>query len=319
MTSIYKRKDSPYYWMSYTIRGRRVIKSTKVKDKKLAELVMNDAMRRELLPKSDKPLAEIKDEFLAYLEPRVSDDWYLVLKTRMKQFTDSMDNKGIGGIRVADIEDYMSMILKTDSPSTANRKVGLVSRFYRFAISRDYCQKDPTIGVDRIALDPSNPRFFSDDEIKKVFKNGDEYKDFYTLLLHTGFRSKDAGELKWKSVDIKNKRISILSTKKKRPHVIPMNTSLLKLLNKKPNGEYVLPRFTNRRERKKARLHLQSFLGAGVGLHTFRHTCASIMIQRGASIYDVSKYLGHSSIVVTQIYAHLQEHHLRKASDLLVT
>ena len=99
MTSIYKRKDSPYYWMSYTIRGRRVIKSTKVKDKKLAELVMNDAMRRELLPKSDKPLTEIKDEFLAYLEPRVSDDWYLVLKTRMKQFTDSMDNKGIGGIR----------------------------------------------------------------------------------------------------------------------------------------------------------------------------------------------------------------------------
>lgn len=42
-----------------------------------------------------------------------------------------------------------------------------------------------------------------------------------------------------------------------------------------------------------------------VTLHVLRHTCASRLVQRGVPLYTVSKWLGHSSIKVTERYAHL--------------
>lgn len=41
----------------------------------------------------------------------------------------------------------------------------------------------------------------------------------------------------------------------------------------------------------------------GVTLHTLRHTCATRLLQNGLPIYEVSKWLGHSSIKTTERYA----------------
>ena len=43
-----------------------------------------------------------------------------------------------------------------------------------------------------------------------------------------------------------------------------------------------------------------------VGLHTLRHTYASLLINQGESIKYVSKQLGHASINITaDLYGHL--------------
>lgn len=41
------------------------------------------------------------------------------------------------------------------------------------------------------------------------------------------------------------------------------------------------------------------------------------MVINGASIYDVQKLLGHKSIIMTQVYAHLSENATRRAVDLI--
>lgn len=48
-------------------------------------------------------------------------------------------------------------------------------------------------------------------------------------------------------------------------------------------------------------------------LHKLRHTYASQLVQKGVSLYEVSKLLGHSSIQMTEIYAHLVPENLQKA------
>ena len=54
-----------------------------------------------------------------------------------------------------------------------------------------------------------------------------------------------------------------------------------------------------------------------VTLHTLRHTCASRLVQGGMDLYRVKEWLGHSSITVTQRYAHLSPTHLASGVDIL--
>jgi hypothetical protein len=51
--------------------------------------------------------------------------------------------------------------------------------------------------------------------------------------------------------------------------------------------------------------------------HTFRHTAAAWMVQAGCSLYEVQRILGHSTLGMTQRYAHLEPKHLRGAVDAL--
>ncbi len=54
-----------------------------------------------------------------------------------------------------------------------------------------------------------------------------------------------------------------------------------------------------------------------VTLHILRHTCASRLVQRGIPIYVVSKWLGHSSVKITERYAKLAPDSLSKALAVL--
>lgn len=65
-----------------------------------------------------------------------------------------------------------------------------------------------------------------------------------------------------------------------------------------------------RRAREKAGL-------PDVNFHDLRHSCASILIELGVSLHEVSEILGHSTLQMTRRYAHLQLDRKRSALDKL--
>lgn len=54
-----------------------------------------------------------------------------------------------------------------------------------------------------------------------------------------------------------------------------------------------------------------------VVLYTMRHTCASRLVQRGADLYRVMKWMGHTNIKTTQRYAKLTPGDIFELGDML--
>jgi integrase/recombinase XerD len=79
--------------------------------------------------------------------------------------------------------------------------------------------------------------------------------------------------------------------------------------------------FLNRRGRSLSRMMIFNIiknLGKAAGIqktispHTFRHSFATHLIERGADLRAVQEMLGHESIITTEIYTHLDREFLRE-------
>jgi integrase len=55
----------------------------------------------------------------------------------------------------------------------------------------------------------------------------------------------------------------------------------------------------------------------GLRIHDLRHTFASVLINKGVSIYEVQTLLGHSTIQMTQRYAHLAPDRLQNRTEIV--
>lgn len=194
-------------------------------------------------------------------------------------------------------------------------------------------------------------QFFTYEEFQKFVSVIDEfdYKTFYEVLYYLGLRQGEACSLTWSDIDFNKKEVSInktITTKlkgqlytisspktKKSNRVLPIPKRLLESLKiLKTNamkkkyfkeswfvfGDELPFRETTIQVRKNKYCKLAGV--KQIRIHDFRHSCASFLIQNGASIVLVSKYLGHSKISITlDTYTHLYENELKKVSNLIDT
>ena len=193
-------------------------------------------------------------------------------------------------------------------------------------------------------------------ELSKLKSNGQPlycYGDAYLLILHTGMRMGEALSLCWDDVDFENKTISVNKNRiliKKRTEdgrlmggyelatqnstktlsgnrTIPINKSAeqaLEALKMGNNTPYVItnskqkPVLPSNFERSfHAVLHNAGVTG-DYGVHSLRHTFASMLFSKGIDIKVVSKLLGHSSVKITyDIYVHLFEKDINRVTNVL--
>jgi integrase len=147
------------------------------------------------------------------------------------------------------------------------------------------------------------------------------------LALNTGMRRGELFNLKWIDIDIKGRVATVMgkTAKSGLTRHIPLNDEAFAAIvawKNQSSGEGLLfpsPVSGGRLDNIKkswggvvTAAKLVSFR-----FHDLRHTFASKLVMRGVDLYTVKELLGHSTIVMTQRYAHLSPDHKAAAVALL--
>jgi len=228
------------------------------------------------------------------------------------------------------------------SQESIRKAVILLRQIFRFGIKHGYCFENPAIAVKISKRKNSRRTFWFDyDEMNRIIDiclNRPEYEqigDYFVLLYYTGARASELLTIKKKHIIKINPTLWVLNIEdSKTPNgirKIPLHVASINLLKKRlenladdddwvfksPSTDthwniyYLIHKFKKIMNEVTTRDHF------GVSLHSLRHTCASHLIQRGATIEEVRDILGHSSRVITDIYAHLSDKGIAKAVQRL--
>ncbi len=184
---------------------------------------------------------------------------------------------------------------------------------------------------------PKEMEFWTFEEFTKFInvETDIKFKALYETLYYCGLRSGEVRGLNWKDIDFNNKELSVkrnivvnldgtkylITTPKTKSSVrtIPMPEVLITDLKKLREYQNSYYGFTEEwfvfgshepitksaiRDRKNKNCKLAGV--KQIRIHDFRHSCASLLINNGANVTMVAKYLGHTKIDETlNTYSHM--------------
>ena len=149
-----------------------------------------------------------------------------------------------------------------------------------------------------------------------------ECRDLLVGLVYTGGRWSEVATLTWRQVDLERCTITLWGNKTKQERVVPIAEPLREVLVRRSgtrSGALVFPGPGGVQRTGPADAIGRAMDAVGLNtpdlvakhgratVHSLRHTFASWLVQNGAELHEVSGALGHSSVVMTQRYAHLSK------------
>jgi len=216
-------------------------------------------------------------------------------------------------------------------PSTTNRDLSAAGTVYRWAEQRKLCPRDfrsPTLDIRRDGETMRRIHLTADEQARlragaAGVKNR-SFQLFVWLLLDTGARKAELIERRWSEVDTVRREIVLQAeaTKTKKPRVLHFTAETAALVErlrppKARQEEFVFP------GRRGGTIDFRSpwkDLVADIGrpeltIHDMRHVVAASLLKGGATVAVAAQVLGHSSLILSRRYGHLEVAALRAAQE----
>ncbi len=216
-------------------------------------------------------------------------------------------------------EDIVRYLSDFNNPSTKNRKLSALNSFYRFCMKNDFLDEKPHIELAK--LQKNIPQYLRYDEISKALNCidtttwiGKRDYAFILFLYASGARVSEA--LSVKRDDFDGEWIKFLNTKRDKQRVVPVATVALDAIAEYQksinfNSEYIWLNYQGKKlSRISAFKTVKKYLG--VYPHALRHSYATELIINGADLRVVQELLGHSSLITTSIYTHIENQELKR-------
>jgi integrase len=210
----------------------------------------------------------------------------------------------LANLRLAEIDRraIASLLAKIESdcgPIARNRLRTSLSAFFNFAIAEGVVEHNPVTGTLKVDEGGSRDRVLTVEEIRLLWPALTErpFADAVKLLLLTGMRRDEIGDLRWGEVDL-TKQLIILPparTKNNRGHTLPVSDQAAAILAEQPRrGEFVFGEGFNNWSTPKRKMDQRIGI-APWRIHDLRRTCATMMAELGVLPHHIEAVLNHLS------------------------
>jgi integrase len=330
MATLYQRNGGDIWYVDFVYRGKRRRESTGTSDRKLAELRLKDievGVERDNLGFGKKDRKEVRltkfiEDYLEYSEAGKAEKTFWIDRRALQLLKGIVGDLDLPQISPKSGEDYKIHLRKKMKPISVNLYLRHVKSACETAVKWGYIPANPLKDVKPCKVKNENiPRFFTKEEIRRLLETipDGEFKNFVLFCLYSGCRRNEALSLKWEDVDMQQGQVIFRVTKSGKSRVMPFNDHLRQVLGSMPRDREKLfsiqPDFVT--HKFKDYLKASGIKNQSLKVHSLRHTFASHLLMQGADVMTVSKMLGHSSIRVTEMYAHLVPDHMRASIERL--
>ena len=224
-----------------------------------------------------------------------------------------------------DVENLVNDSIKSEKPATKKNLVKEIRNVFNCAVDRGYITKNPAAGI-KYKIPRTIRSLPTPDEVKlllrKSFEDGMDFRYLLAFGIFLGARSGELLALKWKSVDLARRQVTISEswsrrTRRSKPpksgshRVIPINQELLGILVHLKSVTYsnpdsdVIPRFrawTNGEAAKEVKAYC---LGLGIHpmtIHCCRRFFVTELLRSGESIGNIMDMTGHVLVTTLSLY-----------------
>lgn len=227
--------------------------------------------------------------------------------------------------------------------STRNTRLAHLKSFFSYVliISPEYSDLcSSIINISLAKTDTTYPTSLSEDEITHLLhatnsdsRVGLRHLAILTLLYDSGCRVQEIIDLNIEDVQLEGHGVISVRGKGRKYRKIPILSKTIQILRRYVSeyhlkeGEFLFSNRQNQRlSRQGIRYILQKYKNLalidhpdefinGISPHILRHSKATHLVNAGISIYNIRDFLGHSSVVTTEIYLTSNPEVTRKAIE----
>jgi len=251
-----------------------------------------------------------------------------------KEIIGAWRGRRLSAIGRADVHDLLDKIVDRGAPIAANRTLAAFRRMCGWAVERGIIDASPCEKVKAPAGEKSRDRVLSDDELRLAWgafnSTGWPFGPLAQLLVLTGARLREVGEMRWQEVDVAAKTWTIPKERAKNgvAHEIPLSSAAVQILESLPRidggkaapgfvftttGKTAVSGFSRAKEQFDAAV-LDALRKAATDptkitapehwtLHDLRRTAASGMAGLGIAPHVVEAVLNHKSGTIKGVAA----------------
>ena len=333
MTTLFKRKDSNYWWIQYTINGKRIKESTEIPleakqlakrylDKVKGDIAVGKTGLGDSAPDIEYALKKWADTVRSTKSAGTTERYFQVINNFTAYYTEMFPTKlRLSDITSEQIQDWINHRCEIRSPGTVRFEATTLNIWLNWCTNKmEYIRKNPAKNIEKPKAKTRKPFFWSPERLTKILSESEKIgrRDFYEFLYRSLARAiKEAATFTRIQVDFKRNVLIFLAdaTKGGRTEEIEIPAKLLPILERRCQGlkdnDLIFPEEYSRRHNKlltELKKILKKLKLTG-NLHAFRHTGIShlVMPPDPVPLRIVQHLARHKDIATTLKYSHLSK------------
>jgi integrase len=288
----------------------------------LAERQAEEAVKQAEKQAKEFTLVKLVDRYMTeYADHNTKASTASVTRSNLGQWVVALGDRSVAEMTKKDVLDFLNGYLAKRKDGSgrlgANNLLRALSHVFKWAQGHDLVAHNPTDGVAKPAPRvKARDRYLDVEEIKSFWsaceRLGWPVGPIFQLLLLTGQREREVGELVWSELNLAERIWNIPATRTKngKAHIVHLSDLAVEIITKLPmiNGsKYVFTisgtaPFTNYDYAKK---RIQRLMGGATDWrpHDLRRTATTVMAEIGIAPHVADRVLNHQSGTISGVAA----------------